>query len=50
MFVLFCSLATVFLINGLSDAQQREKIWRIGYLDPSNPSITTDFLERFDKR
>jgi putative ABC transport system substrate-binding protein len=30
-----------------AEAQQSEKVWRIGYLDPSTPSLTAGFLEAF---
>lgn len=30
-----------------AEAQQTEKIWRIGYLDPSNASTTAEYLEVF---
>lgn len=44
---LLTSCALVFALCVSAEAQQSEKIWRIGYLDPSTPSLTAGFLEAF---
>ena len=44
---LLSSCALVFALFVSAEAQQSEKIWRIGYLDPSTPSLTAGFLEAF---
>jgi hypothetical protein len=37
----------VLAIGHSAEAQQSDKVWRIGYLDPSTHSLTMGFLEAF---
>jgi putative ABC transport system substrate-binding protein len=46
-FVLFCSLMTVLLITGLVEAQQSNKVPRIGYVDAGSPATTGHRAEAF---
>jgi putative ABC transport system substrate-binding protein len=43
----YCLLITILLITGLAQAQQTGKIFRIGFLDPSNASGIAALLETF---
>ena len=46
LFAFGCLLLAIFL-HADSGAQQTEKMWRIGYLDPSTAATTADFLHAF---